>query len=59
MRDSYERPVGVHPPLAWPAYRSTASRAPTQPLVLLPQRLDRAGRAGARSRPGGGRATAT
>ena len=39
MRDSYERPVGVHPPLAWPAYRSTASRAPTQPLVLLPQRL--------------------
>jgi protocatechuate 3,4-dioxygenase beta subunit len=36
---AYERPVGVHPPLASPAYRSTALRAPTQPLVLLPQRL--------------------
>jgi protocatechuate 3,4-dioxygenase beta subunit len=35
----YERPVGVHPPLDSPAYRSTASRAPRQPLVQLPQWL--------------------
>jgi len=25
-----------HPPYDWPAYRSTALRAPTQPLVILP-----------------------
>jgi protocatechuate 3,4-dioxygenase, beta subunit len=36
---SYERPIGVHPPLATPGYRSTVLRAPTQPLVLLPQNL--------------------
>ena len=30
---------GVHPPLASPDYRSTASRAPSRPLVLLPQNL--------------------
>jgi protocatechuate 3,4-dioxygenase, beta subunit len=36
---SYERPAGVHPPLDSPGYRSTALRAPHQPLVLLPQRL--------------------
>jgi protocatechuate 3,4-dioxygenase, beta subunit len=36
---SYERAVGVHPPLASPAYRSTIMRAPSQPLVLLPQNL--------------------
>jgi protocatechuate 3,4-dioxygenase beta subunit len=35
----YERPAGVHPPLNSPAYRSTALRAPGQPLVLLPQYL--------------------
>ena len=35
----YERPVGVHPPLASPAYRSTILRAPAEPLVLLPQNL--------------------
>jgi protocatechuate 3,4-dioxygenase, beta subunit len=35
----YVRPVGVHPPLAYPAYRSTALRAPARPLVLLPHRL--------------------
>src|SRR5215469_13719719 len=35
----YERPSGVHPPLGFPAYRSTALRAPHRPLVLLPQRL--------------------
>ncbi|HEY3010447.1 MAG TPA: protocatechuate 3,4-dioxygenase subunit beta [Micromonosporaceae bacterium] len=29
-------PAGVHPPLAWPAYRSTALRAPSRPLVWLP-----------------------
>ena len=36
---SYERPAGVHPPLDSPGYRSTALRAPHQPLVLVPQRL--------------------
>jgi protocatechuate 3,4-dioxygenase, beta subunit len=36
---SYERPAGVHPPLDFPGYRSTALRAPRQPLVLLPHRL--------------------
>ncbi|MGZ4590789.1 MAG: protocatechuate 3,4-dioxygenase subunit beta [Actinomycetes bacterium] len=36
---AYELPVGVHPPLASPAYRSTRQRAPSQPLVLLPQNL--------------------
>lgn len=35
----YPRPEGVHPPLLSPDYRSTASRAPQQPLVLLPQNL--------------------
>jgi len=35
----YERPFGLHPPLASPAYRSTILRAPSQPLVLLPQNL--------------------
>jgi protocatechuate 3,4-dioxygenase, beta subunit len=34
---SYRRESGVHPPLASPDYRSTALRAPSQPLVLLPQ----------------------
>ena len=32
-------PDGVHPELLSPAYRSTVSRAPSRPLVLLPQRL--------------------
>jgi len=32
-------PDGVHPALLSPAYRSTTTRAPSQPLVLLPQRL--------------------
>jgi protocatechuate 3,4-dioxygenase beta subunit len=27
----------VHPPLAWPAYRSTVLRAPSRPLVALPR----------------------
>jgi len=36
---SYERPVGVNPPLDYPAYRSTALRAPRQPLQVLPQGL--------------------
>ncbi len=36
---SYERPAGVHPPLGFPGYRSTELRAPSQPLVPLPQRL--------------------
>src|SRR6266853_1571116 len=35
----YQRPRGVHPPLDSPAYRSSALRAPRQPLVLLPHRL--------------------
>src|SRR6266700_401421 len=36
---SYERPAGLHPPLDFEGYRSTALRHPKQPLVLLPQRL--------------------
>jgi protocatechuate 3,4-dioxygenase beta subunit len=36
---SYERPHGLHPPLASSAYRSTVLRAPARPLVLLPQYL--------------------
>jgi len=32
-------PGGVHPPLAWPAYRSTVLRAPARPLVVLPHTL--------------------
>ncbi|MEN3306358.1 MAG: protocatechuate 3,4-dioxygenase, beta subunit [Micromonosporaceae bacterium] len=35
----YERPRGLHPPLASPAYRSTILRAPAQPLVVLPHNL--------------------
>ena len=35
----YERPSGVHPPLDFAGYRSTALRAPRRPLVLLPHRL--------------------
>jgi protocatechuate 3,4-dioxygenase, beta subunit len=36
---SYERPVGVHPPLASPEYRSTLLRAPRRPPVRLPHGL--------------------
>jgi protocatechuate 3,4-dioxygenase, beta subunit len=35
----YSRPSGVHPPLASPEYRSTRLRAPSRPLVVLPQYL--------------------
>jgi protocatechuate 3,4-dioxygenase beta subunit len=35
----YERPRNVHPPLDSPAYRSSALRHPTQPLVMLPHHL--------------------
>jgi protocatechuate 3,4-dioxygenase beta subunit len=35
----YQRPAGVHPPLNFPDYRSTALRAPRRPLTLMPQRL--------------------
>jgi protocatechuate 3,4-dioxygenase, beta subunit len=36
----YERPAaGVHPPLDFTGYRSTALRHPKKPLVLLPHRL--------------------
>jgi protocatechuate 3,4-dioxygenase, beta subunit len=35
----YQRPRGVHPPLDFPGYRSSALRAPRQPLVVLPHRL--------------------
>jgi protocatechuate 3,4-dioxygenase beta subunit len=35
----YIRPSGVHPPLAYPEYRSTLLRAPSRPLVVLPQYL--------------------
>jgi len=36
---SYERPVGVNPPLDYPAYRSTALRAPHQRLQVMRQGL--------------------
>ena len=36
---TYERPEGVNPPLDYPDYRSTALRAPRQPLLVVPQRL--------------------
>ncbi len=36
--ERFERPRGVHPPLASPEYRSTILRAPSRALVLLPQR---------------------
>ena len=37
---SYRRdPMGTHPPLDWPEYRSTQLRHPTQPLVYLPQQI--------------------
>jgi protocatechuate 3,4-dioxygenase beta subunit len=35
----YARPVGVHPPLDYPDYRSTQLRAPRQALVPLPHGL--------------------
>jgi len=35
----YERPSGIHPPLDFAGYRSTALRAPRRPLALLPHRL--------------------
>ena len=35
----YPVPRGVHPPLLSPGYRSTVLRAPSRPLVLLPQNL--------------------
>ena len=35
----YVRPTGVHPPLLSPDYASTETRAPAEPLVLLPQNL--------------------
>jgi protocatechuate 3,4-dioxygenase beta subunit len=35
----YQRPRGVHPPLDFAGYRSSALRAPHQPLVVLPHRL--------------------
>ena len=37
---SYLRePPEAHPPMDYPAYKSTALRHPKQPLVLLPHRL--------------------
>jgi protocatechuate 3,4-dioxygenase, beta subunit len=39
-RYGYRRDTaGAHPPLAWPAYRSTVLRAPSRPLVPLPHTL--------------------
>jgi protocatechuate 3,4-dioxygenase beta subunit len=35
----YQRTRGAHPPLDFPPYRSSALRAPHQPLVVLPHRL--------------------
>jgi protocatechuate 3,4-dioxygenase beta subunit len=37
--EQFERPRGLHPPLASPEYRSTILRAPAQPPVLLAHRL--------------------
>ena len=34
-----ERPVGVNPPLNYPAYRSAALRAPRRPLQVMPPGL--------------------
>ena len=36
---SYQRPVGVHPPLDFSGYRSSLLRAPKQRPVTLPQQL--------------------
>jgi protocatechuate 3,4-dioxygenase, beta subunit len=36
---SYQRAEGLHPPLDSPGYQSTALRAPSRPLLLLPHRL--------------------
>jgi len=35
----YQRPQGVHPPLDYPPYRSSQLRAPTRPLMPMPQWL--------------------
>src|SRR4051812_28766810 len=35
----YADDTGAHPPLDWPDYHSTRLRAPSRPLVVLPQRL--------------------
>jgi len=35
----YQRPEDVHPPLDYPEYRSSQLRAPTRPLVPMPQWL--------------------
>lgn len=35
----YVRPRETHPPLQHPAYRSTTLRAPSKPMLLLPQNL--------------------
>jgi protocatechuate 3,4-dioxygenase beta subunit len=35
----YPMVTGVHPPMDFPGYRSTALRHPTRPLQVLPQRL--------------------
>ena len=35
----YRRQAGVHPPNDFAGYRSSALRAPSQPLALLPHRL--------------------
>ena len=39
MIQPYERPAGVHPPLDFPAYKSTQLRAPLRKLVPLPHGL--------------------
>ena len=36
---SYARDPGVHPPLDFPDYKSTALRHPKQPLIYLPQNI--------------------
>ena len=39
MIQPYERPAGLHPPLDFPAYKSTQLRAPLRKLVPLPHGL--------------------
>ncbi len=39
MSDHTSAVAGTQPPLLYPPYRSTATRAPSQPLIAIPERL--------------------
>jgi protocatechuate 3,4-dioxygenase, beta subunit len=39
MSDHTSAVAGTQPPLRYPPYRSTATRAPSQPLIAIPERL--------------------